>query len=391
MERMRALRAKISHIDGAERFRDLGVDVFIGEGRFVAADAVDVGGQRLRFRRAVVATGARPAAPPIPGCGPGCYLTNETIFTLTDLPSRLGVVGGGPIGCELSQSFATFGSRVTLFDMAPQILPREDLEAAAIVQESMERDGVEFELGVKVLEVEQTGEGTVVHFERDGNRGSEVVDELLLAVGRAPNVEGLGLEAAGVDFDRRGVAVDDRLRTSNKRIYAIGDVASKYKFTHAADAQARIAIQNSLFFGRAKASDLVIPWCTYTSPEVAHVGLTEAEAKSEGAEVETLTVPLSEVDRALLDGETDGFLRLHYQKGKDRILGGTLVAEHAGDMIGELSLAITAGVGLGKLSGTIPPYPTQAEVFKKAADGWRRTKLTPTVQKVFSTFFKIFR
>ena len=255
----------------------------------------------------------------------------------------------------------------------------------------MQRDGVELELGVKVLEVEQSNEGKVVHFEREGVRGSAVVDELLLAVGRAPNVEGIGLEAAGVQFGRRGVEVDDRLRTSNKRIFAVGDVASKYKFTHAADAQARIAIQNSLFFGRAKATDLVIPWCTYTSPEVAHVGISETEAKKTGIEVESLTVPLSEVDRAILDGETDGFLRLHYQKGKDRILGGTLVAEHAGDMIGELSLAITAGVGLGKISGTIHPYPTQAEVFKKAADAWRRTKLTPTVRKVFSLFFKLLR
>lgn len=391
MERMRRLRAHISHNDSCQRFQDMNVDVFLGQGQFVADDAIEVDGKRLSFRRAIIATGARPVAPPIPGCDDGCYLTNETIFTLTSLPSRFGVIGGGPIGSELAQAFARLGSDVTVFDQAPHLLIREDADAAEIVQNSLIADGVSLELGVKVTGIESGPDGKVVHFERQGDVHHVIVDELLVAVGRAPNVEGMGLEAAGVEFDRTGVTVDDRLQTTNKRVYAVGDVASRYKFTHTADALARIALQNSLFFGRLKASDLVVPWCTYTSPEIAHVGLYETDAKRQGIEIDTLTIPMSEVDRAILDGEDQGFLRLHIAKGKDQVLGATVVAEHAGDLLAGLSLVVTAKVGLNKVAGTIFPYPTQAEVIKKAADRWRRGKLTLLVQRIFAIFFKVFR
>ncbi len=391
MERMRRLRAEISRHDSARRFTDLGVDVFIGEGRFIAGDAVEVAGRRLRFRRAVIASGARPVAPPIPGLDGVDYLTNEDFFTLTELPPRLGVIGGGPIGCEMAQTFARFGSRVTLFDMAEHVLVREDSDAAAVVQKAMVADGVQLELGVKVSEIGRDDGAVRVGFERQGEPGSTLVDRLLVAVGRAPNVEGMGLEAAGVEFGRRGVEVDDRLRTSNRKIYAVGDVASKYKFTHMADALARIAIQNALFFGRAKASSLVVPWCTFTSPEIAHVGMYEQEARDAGHEVENLTIQLSEVDRAVLEGADEGFLRVHLERGKDRLLGATLVADHAGDMLGELCLAVTEGIGLGKIAGVIHAYPTQAEVVKKAADSWRRGKLTPFVKRVLALFFRLFR
>ena len=391
MQRMRRLRAQISHHDSAERFASLNVDVFVGHGRFIASDAIEVDGRRLHFRRAIIATGARPVAPPIPGCDKDCFLTNETIFTLTSLPRRFGVIGGGPIGSELSQSFARLGSQVTVFDMAPHLLAREDADAAEIVQQALLRDGVTLELGVKVTSVESTPDGKTVRFEKAGNERQVTVDELLVAVGRAPNVEEVGLEAAGVEYTRSGVRVNDRLQTTNRRVYAVGDVASKYKFTHSADALARIAIQNALFFGRLKASDLVIPWCTYTSPEIAHVGLYEQDANTQGYEVDTLTIPMSDVDRAVLDGATEGFLRLHVQKGKDRILGATVVAEHAGDLLAGLSLAVTAKIGLAKIASTILPYPTQAEIIKKAGDTWRRGKLTPTVQSIFGLFFKIFR
>lgn len=210
-------------------------------------------------------------------------------------------------------------------------------------------------------------------------------------MGRAPNVEGIGLEGAGIEFDKFGVKVNDKLQTTNKKVYAVGDVASRLKFTHTADALARIAIQNSLLFGRKKASDLVVPWCTYTSPEIGHVGMYEKDAKEKGFEVETLTVPLADVDRAVLDEAGEGFLRLQIEKGKDRILGATIVAEHAGDILGELSLAVTNGVGLNKIAATIHAYPTQAEVVKKAADTWRRGKLTPLVTRIFEIFFSIFR
>jgi pyruvate/2-oxoglutarate dehydrogenase complex dihydrolipoamide dehydrogenase (E3) component len=391
MERMRALRAGISKHDSASRFRDLGVDVFIGNGRFVAGDALEVAGSRLLFRRAVIATGARPVAPPIPGLEEAGFLTNETLFNLTELPESLGIIGAGPIGCEMAQTFARFGSRVTLFDIAPHVLPREDVEAAQCVQHVLAEDGVDLRLEALIDRVELSSGGRTVRFERDDKLHQVEVEQLLVSVGRAPNVEELGLEAAGVGYDHFGVHVDDRLRTANPRILAVGDVASRFHFTHMADALARIAIQNALFFGRAKASDLVVPWCTYTQPEVARVGLAEHEAMGLDIEVETHTIPLDTVDRSLLEGSTEGFLKVLVQPGKDEILGATLVADHAGDMISELTLAMTHGIGLGKIATTIHPYPTQAEVIKKAADGWRRGKLTPTVKKAFDLFFRVFR
>jgi pyruvate/2-oxoglutarate dehydrogenase complex dihydrolipoamide dehydrogenase (E3) component len=393
MERMRRLRAGISHADSARRFQGLGVDVFLGDGRFVSPGVVEVDGQRLNFRRAVIATGGRATVPPISGLAEAGYRTNETIFNLTDLPKRLAVIGGGPIGCEMAQSFARFGSRVTHLVQEGHILPREDADAAEVVQQAMLADGVQFEFNMKVLEVRRRGAERVVVFERNGERREAIVDEILVAVGRAPNVEGLGLEAAGVRYDKRGVEVDDNLRTSNRNVFACGDVASRYQFTHTADAQARIVIQNALFFGRAKASALTIPWCTYTTPEIAHVGMYEKDAREKGIEVDTLTVHLSDVDRAILDGAGEGFLRLHVEKGsKDgKVLGATLVAEHAGDMIGELCLAVTHGIGLNRIASVIHPYPTQGEVVKKAADQWRRGKLTPGVKKLFERWFRIFK
>jgi pyruvate/2-oxoglutarate dehydrogenase complex dihydrolipoamide dehydrogenase (E3) component len=391
MERMRRLRAGISPHDGAERFRGLGIDVFLGDGRFTGPDTVEVDGRRLRFRRAVIATGARAAVPPLAGLAETGYRTNETIFNLTELPRRLAVLGGGPIGCELAQAFARFGSEVTLLGRQPRLLRREDADAAAIVAAAMARDGVRLELGVEATAARRDGPDKVLAIEGEGGRRELRVDEILVATGRQPNVEGLGLEAAGVRLTRQGgVEVDDRLRTGNPRIYACGDVSSQFQFTHVADAQARLAIQNALFFPLAKASALTVPWCTYTSPEIAHVGLYEREARDRGLEVETLTVPLADNDRAILDGEDEGFLRLHLERGGDKILGATLVAEHAGDMLGELCLAITKGIGLGSIASVIHPYPIQAEVVKKAADTWRRGKLTPTARKLFGWWFRVF-
>lgn len=391
MERMRRLRAGISVHDSAKRFQGLGVDVFLGQGRFTSPESIEIGGKTLRFRRAVVATGGRAALPPIPGLAETGYLTNETVFNLMELPGRLVVIGAGPIGCEMAQSFARFGTRVTLLDKDAHVLIREDADAAEIVQKALLKDGVDLNLNVKILEVRGQGGEKVIAFEQGGERREVAADHVLVAAGRAPNVEGLGLEAAGVKFSRQGVEVDDHLRTSNSRIYACGDVATRYQFTHTADAQARIVIQNALFRGRSKASALTIPWCTYTTPEVAHVGLTEKDAREKKVALDTVTVQLSTVDRAILDGADEGFLKVHLKKGTDQILGGTLVAEHAGDMIGELCLAITHGIGLGKIASVIHPYPTQGEVLKKAADAWRRTKLTPVVKKVFAGWFRVFR
>lgn len=396
MERMRRIRAGIAPVDGARRFAEMGIDVFLGHGRFVAGDELEVAGERLRFRKAVIATGARAAAPPIDGLEDVKYRTNETIFSLVERPRRLGVIGAGPIGAEMSQSFARLGTEVHLFDRSDQILGREERDAAVVVQEAIARDGVHLHLGVGIRRVESRGDAKVVVFRHpsgqgDGEEGRVEVDELLVAAGRAPNVEDLGLEAAGVEYDRRGVEVDDRMRTTNRRIFAIGDVASALQFTHLADFQARAVIRNAFFFGRRKASDLVVPWCTYTSPEVAHVGLYEHDASDAGYEVETLTVELEENDRARLDGETDGFLRLHLKKGSDEILGGTLVAEHAGEMIGPLTLAVTHGIGLSRFSETIFPYPTQAEVYRRAGDEYARRKLTGWVERLFALWFRLLK
>lgn len=389
MERMRRLRADISRHDSAARFRDeLGVDVYIGEASFVDRECIEVNGTRLYFKKAAICSGARAAVPPIPGLEESGYLTNETVFSLTGLPRRLAVIGGGPIGCELAQAFARFGSRVTLIELAPQILGREDRDAAGILHDVFLREGIDVQTGVKIHAVERQGDDRIIRLERDGAQVEVVADAILVGVGRTPNVEGLGLGAAGVAYDRSGVTVSDTLQTSNPDIYAAGDICSPYKFTHTADAQARTLIANALFMGRQKTSALTIPWCTYTDPEIAHVGMYEQDAIAKGIDVTTLTVPLSDVDRAVLDGETKGFARVHLKAGSDRILGATIVARHAGEMINEFSLAITSGLGLGAVSRTIHPYPTQAEVVKKLADMYNRTRLTPLVKRVLAGWLK---
>jgi pyruvate/2-oxoglutarate dehydrogenase complex dihydrolipoamide dehydrogenase (E3) component/uncharacterized membrane protein YdjX (TVP38/TMEM64 family) len=383
MERMRRLRAGISPNDSAARFHSLGVDVFLGAAHFTGPDAVEVNGQTLRFARAVIATGGRPIQPPIPGLAEAGFQTNETIFSLMELPRRLAVIGAGPIGCELVQAFARFGSQTFLVGKQPQILPREDPDAAQLVETALQHDGVQLLLGHDLRRVERSGGERVLCLESPHGPKEIRVDDILVAVGRVPNVDGLNLEAAGVAHDSRiGVQVDDRLRTTSPRIYAVGDVCSRYQFTHAADAMARLAIQNALFFGGARLSALTIPWCTYTDPEIAHVGLYERQAQEQGIAVQTLTQPLDGVDRALLDGETAGFVRVHLRRGTDKILGATIVARHAGDMISELTLAMTGGLGLRTPARTIHPYPTQAEAIKKVADAYNRTRLTPFVKRM---------
>ncbi len=386
MERMRRLRSEISPHDSAQRYRDeLGVDVFLGEGRFVDSDSVEVDGQQLRFRRAVIATGARAMPLPIPGLAEAGYLTNETVFSLTELPKRLAIIGAGPIGCEMAQAFARFGSQVTLLEVMPQILIREDKDAAALIQDALIRDGVSLVLGCQITGVERDGRGTVLQVEKDEQRQALSFDAVLLGVGRAPNVEGMNLEAVDVEFDtRQGVKVDDRLQTTNPRIYAAGDICSPYKFTHMADALARIVIQNTLFVGRAKASALTVPWCTYTDPEIAHVGLYEHEAEKQGIAIQTFYQEMGQVDRAVLEGDTEGFVKIHTQAGKDTILGATIVTRHAGEMISELTLAMVGDLGLGTLARTIHTYPTQAEAIKRAADAYNRTRLTPRVKSLFT-------
>ena len=382
MTRMRRLRAGISPVDSAHRYRDLGVDVYLGTARFTGRDTVEVDGKTLRFAKAVVATGARAAAPGIPGLKEAGYLTNETVFSLTELPSRLAVIGAGPIGSELSQAFSRFGSELYLLEKTDRILPREDGEAAEVLERSFAKDGVHLLKECSIQRVEKRGSEKVVHFEQGGRQSSIVVDEILVGIGRAPNVEGLNLETVGVEYDRSRIKVNEYLQTTNPRIYAAGDVCFPYKFTHAAAAMGSIVVQNALFIRSRKTSSLTIPWCTYTDPEVAHVGLYELEAEEKGIPIDTYTQSLEHVDRAVLDGEEQGFVKVITRKGTPQILGATIVARHAGEMISEITLAMKSKTGLSDLAYTIHPYPTQAESISRVGFAYLKTKLTPTVQKL---------
>lgn len=383
MQRMRRLRAKISPNDSAQRFRDLGVDVYFGQASFVDSNTVDVNGTRLKFKRAVIATGARAAAPPISGLNSVNYLTNESLFSLTELPRRLGVIGAGPIGCEMAQTFAQLGSEVFVVENEHGILPREDRDAAEIVYQAMLRDGVKLLCCGKNLAIKNDG-AIRLSVESHGASYDERIDQLLVSVGRAPNVDGMNLDGVGVEYHKKGITVNDRMQTTNPMIYAAGDVCSPFQFTHAADFMARIVIQNALFKGRKKSSSLVIPWCTYTSPEIAHVGLYEHQAKERNIEIDTYVQKFHDVDRAILEGEENGFVKVLVKKGTDQIVGSTIVARSAGDLISEVTLAMTNRIGLGKIAATIHPYPTQAEAIRKLGDQFNRTKLTPFVKKLFN-------
>jgi len=372
MARMRKLRARISHNDSAHRYTKLGVDVYIGSGHFIGADRIQVegpaGNRTLTFARAAICTGARASAPSTPGLKEAGYLTNETVFSLTELPPRIGVIGAGPIGCELAQSFARFGSQVYLIEAQHGIMPNEDRDAAEIVKQQMVRDGLKLLCCGKDFNVQKTDSGKRLRVDSHGQQYDVTVDEILVGVGRTPNVEAIGLEAVGVEYDKKGVKVNERLQTTNPRIFAAGDICSRYKFTHAADAMAQIVIQNALFphpfgLGHASVESLIMPWCTFTEPEVAHVGMYEKDAKEKGLEVETYTFKLDEVDRAILDGEDEGFARVHIQKGTDKILGAKTIA------------------------GTIHPYPTQAEVVKKVANAWRKTTFTSRQKSILSKWY----
>lgn len=389
MKRMRALRAGISQHDSAQRFKGIGVDVFLGEARFIDRSAIGVDGKTLRFKRAVVATGSRPATPQIEGLAEAGALTNETVFSLTEVPERLAVIGGGPIGCELAQALARLGSHVTMLHKHSHLLDREDPAAAELVQQQFAREGIAMVFDSRVGRVTKSPGGKTVEFTSPAGKRALVVDEILVATGRTPGVDGLNLEAAGVACDpRKGVEVNDYLQTTNRNVYAAGDVCMKWKFTHAADAAARIVVQNALFFGRKRVSALTMPWCTYTDPEVAHVGMSAQEAEERAEAVQTYTQPLEKLDRAITDGDEHGFFKIYAARRSKRILGATIVARHAGEMISEISTAMSAGLKLTDLANVIHPYPTQAEAIRKCADACNRARLTPVVKRILETWLR---
>ena len=384
MERMRSLRARISPNDAVARYRNLGIDVFLGEGHFMGRDMIEVAGKHLQFKRAVIATGARAISPNIPGIAEAGFLTNETIFSLTNRPQRLAIIGGGPIGCELAQTFCRLGCQVILLHNKSHILDREDAAAAEIVQQVFEQEGIRLVLNSKIKLVKKRGEKKYLLVEQDHKTEELMVDEILVGAGRAPNVKELKLEAVKVKYDPfRGVIVNDYLQTTNPMIYAAGDCCMAYKFTHAASAAAKLVVQNALFRGKKRLSALTIPWCTYTDPEIAHVGMYAADARHKGIPMNTFVRELKDVDRAVLDGEDLGLVKIHTKKGTDQILGATIVARHAGDMISEISVAMAGKIGLAALYNVIHPYPTQAEAIKQTAGAYMRTRLTPLVKALF--------
>ncbi len=373
MRRVRRVRAELAPADSAERFRSLGVDLFRGEGRFLSDDTVGVNGTVLRFSRCVIATGSRPRVPDLPGLRHCRWYTNETIFTLTELPGRLLVLGGGLIGCEFGQAFARLGSRVTLVARSGTLRTLGP-EATAAAQAALTADGVQIVADIPDVD-------DFRHFEA-----------VLVATGRAPNVEGLNLEAAGVRFDTTGgIAVDDHLRTSNPRVFAAGDVCSVgQRFTHTADAMARTALRNALFPLPARWSTLTIPWCVYTDPEIAGVGLSRAEAAARGIAVDEFRCDLTSVDRAATEG-TEGFVSVLVKKGTDRLVGAMAVGPTAGELVGTLALAIGQRVGLKALAGTVFPYPTYTEVLRKLGDRYNRTRLTPIARRLLGWWLRLFR
>ncbi len=382
MQRLRRIRAQISVHDSAERYTSLGVDVFRGDAVFTSPHTVEVGGKTLHFHKAAICTGARALHPEVPGLEDVGFVTNENIFNLTELPARLIVLGGGPIGCELAQAFARLGSKVTIVQRST-FLSHEDPEASALLADVFAEEGIDVLLHTQVLRAETSSTGSkVLVVQQEGRELSVEGDIILIGAGRKANVEGLGLEAAQVQYSAQGVEVDDYLRTSNADIFAAGDCCMAWKFTHAADAAAQIVVQNALFKGRKRLSSLIMPWCTYTDPEIAHVGMYEKDAQKQNMAVDFYTMPMKDIDRAIADEETRGFVKIMVKKGSDKILGATIVSSHAGEMISEITTAMVGGMGLGALANVIHPYPTQASAIKRVAGLYKKSTLTPLVAKV---------
>jgi pyruvate/2-oxoglutarate dehydrogenase complex dihydrolipoamide dehydrogenase (E3) component len=389
MERVSDVIAQIEPFDSPERFRGLGVDVIFGEGRFVAPDVFAVGERRLTAKNFVLATGSRPAIPPIPGLDSVPYLTNETVFALREQVPSLVVVGSGPIGSELAQAFRRLGSEVTVVDMAPNTLPREDPDLAAVVHRQLVAEGIRFHFDTTIAGVGGTaGAIDVTVRGKDGAEKTLRATHLLLAAGRRLNTEGLGLDAAGVAMDRGRIVVDDRLRTSQPHIRVVGDIAGGYQFTHLAEHHAGVVLRQAIFkLFWTKPSD-VLPWCTYTDPELARVGLSETDAKARNIDHRVYRFSFDEIDRARAEGETEGFAKI-LTNPKGKLLGAAIVGPHAGELIAEYGLALAKGMSAKDISGVIHAYPTLASISRRAADQRLKESLTPTAKAWIQRIFRL--
>jgi pyruvate/2-oxoglutarate dehydrogenase complex dihydrolipoamide dehydrogenase (E3) component len=387
-EHVHRVIAKIAPVDSAERFVGLGVRVLKGQARFKDRKTIAIGELEIRARRFVIATGSKPALPPIPGLDQGPYLTNETIFDLTVLPKHLIVIGAGPIGLELAQAFRRFGSDVTVLEAA-QPLAKDDPECAAIVLDQLEREGVVIRSGVKVVRVDYAA-GVQVATETGG--GEEIVEgtHLLVATGRQPTTSGLDLEVAGIAYDRSGIAVNKKLKTSNKRVYAIGDVAAgQLQFTHAANYHAGLVIRSALFRLPVRINNDAIPWVTYTEPELAQTGLSEAEARQRGIKIRILRWPYHDNDRAQAERETHGHIKvITTMNGK--VVGATIVGAQAGELISMWTLAIAQGLNIRAFTGIVVPYPTLSEIGKRAAIDYFTPGLTSPWLRRIIAWLRIF-
>ena len=382
MARVRRVRSHLSGNESARRLSDAGIALFFGAARFLGEDALDVGGDRLHFRKALIATGASSAVTQIPGLADAGFLTSDTVFDLAELPKRLVVIGGGPLGCELAQAFCRLGSRTSIVQDLPLFLGGEERDAAQLLSDAFARDGIEVRLNTTALAVRVVDGEKHVDLISDDYRSTIVADAILTGLGRVPNVQGLDLERAGIEYTiEDGIRVDDFLRSSNPNVYAAGDVCLEHKFSHTASASARIAVDNALSGGEQRMSALVIPWCTYTDPEIAHVGMFVREANRHDIPIKTFTIPMHQVTRAVTDGEDRGFVKIHVREGSDCILGATIVAQHAGEMINEITLAMVAGIGLGQLAQVIHAFPTQADAIRKAALAYTRTQAVPRLRE----------
>jgi pyruvate/2-oxoglutarate dehydrogenase complex dihydrolipoamide dehydrogenase (E3) component len=381
MARVRAAREAIAPHDSAGRVTSLGVEVFFGQAAFASDRTIAVEGAILRFRRAVIATGSHPVVPSLRGLAPAACLTTDTLFELREPPRSLLVVGAGPVGCEMAQAFALLGTNVTLIEAAGRVLPGGDPDASSIIARALAQSGVTIVTGASIDAVSHAAGAVSVMLPT----GTFTADRVLVAAGRRASISALEPATAGVEANADGIVVDDQLRTTNRRIFAAGDVCSSLRYTHAADAMARIVIQNALFFGRKRVSSLIIPGCTFTFPEAAHVGAPTGVDSAD----ETITVRLDDVDRAIVDAESEGFVRIRHSRG--RIRGVTMVAPHAGDAIGHIASAMQAGATLGDLSRAIFVYPTVSEAWRKAGDAYRRGSLTPGIRRWLGRYFALSR
>jgi pyruvate/2-oxoglutarate dehydrogenase complex dihydrolipoamide dehydrogenase (E3) component len=368
MERIRRIRARIAEYHAVEQLQARGIDVFFADARFADAHVVIAGQTPLSFKKAIIATGARPRSSNIPGLDQVGFLTSDSIFDLVELPKRFGVIGGGALGCELAQAFCRLGSKVTIIQNEAKFLPDEERDAAELLSMSMSRDGVDTRLNTTVVGARMEAGAKCLDTIDGDMKIPIVVDEILLSIGRVPNVEGLALAAGGIGFDvAQGINVDDFLCTTNVDVYAAGDVCNRRQFTNVAESSGRLAVQNAFGTQVERQHQDATPWCTYCDPEIAHIGLHAREARERSIPVECYTVMMQDVDRAITDGQDYGFVKIYVRQGTDHILGATIVATRASELINEMSVIMSAKIGMRRLATILHTYPTQSDAIRLAA------------------------